>query len=473
MTWRPVTFWVVAMAATICCAFMNISLGPVVILLLIGVVIRNWITDQTGIRNLLFLLSTAFLGAFVFRYLVGCGLAESTSVFNTVFYVLLVGTIFRELIRTRGTSIARIVWYVSGYCSIAIVAAVLSNEPLGETRRLVFSATFTYLFFILAYLVTSRGAMETVLGSVIFVLMVCGLMDCCYGIYQYTAGIPAFELRAFEAMGLEDYILIYTDFDKIISLSGSAYGLFYDLAFFTVGAYLILPQIRRGYRWLAWLLVVSSVMLLSTFTERTAVVMTVIAAAACLAAWVSKGRVKRLVIFSVWAIVVVALVYPLAASVLESTFSDADNRLLRMQELANPTEASTMLWRYTQWLEGIDRIVPSFWFGDGYAGRFAYHMEYLNVLVTFGIFGLYCWVVFLAIFFKRLWQGVFDRVNGSLGRKLALGLVGFFCALCVAAIPNNPFTYSSGILLFALGGVFSATPARPDYADLKGGAEPL
>jgi hypothetical protein len=135
-----------------------------------------------------------------------------------------------------------------------------------------------------------------------------------------------------------------------------------------------------------------------------------------------------------------------------------------MQELANPAEASTMLWRYTQWLEGIERIGSSFWFGDGYAGQFAYHMEYLNVFVTFGVFGFGCWLAFLASLFKRLWQGAFDRVHGTFARGVALGLMGFFCALIAAAIPNNPFTYTSGLLLFVVGGIYCASPAFPDYA---------
>jgi hypothetical protein len=427
-----------------------------VIAAMVGVFIRNWVTDPTGIANFLLLMSAALIGAFPVRYQVGHELDVTTSPFNITLYLLVLVALARELSHARRELFRGIVLAAIVYVAIAVLAAVLSNEPLNETRSLVFAGTLPYLMFIYAFQLAARNGREAVLGRLLAVLLVCGLADASYGLLQQVIAIPEFEHTAFALTGNEDYIAYYTDFTKSVGFGGSVYGLFYNLVFFILAAPLVAPFVERDKRWLPWAAGFVSLLLLLTFIERTAVIMLALAVGAVVVARSARGSFARAVARVVVAIAVLAaLLAPLQAAI-QSLFSAESSKMIRMYEISDPTTAMTMLARYEKWTEALDLIPSTLLLGDGYKGRFGFHMEYLNVLVTYGIVGFACWATLLAGLMRKLWRHAFDAREPEPMRRIALALVGFDVALLAAAIPNNPFTYTSGLVFFSLAAVICA-----------------
>jgi hypothetical protein len=432
----------------------GVSMEFVIPISLTIAILRNVSADKGGVQNLLYLISSLMLGPFPIRYQIGHGIIETTSLFNSWLYMLVILVLSIEfLLRRKGAS-GIAFWACLLYVTLAVLAAVFSPLGFGAARRFLFSVTINYLVFLIAYLVASRNNFAHMFVPTLVTVFLCALLDGAYGISQFMFGSPQFELDAFSALGIEEYIVFADDFIKIVGLSGSAYGLFYSSIFFIIAPVLLFKLFQDNLRWLPVSVVIVSLGLLATLTERTGIVMLVIALFMVWIIGMSKARIPRMIFISILAAAIAVLIFPLLAIFLETSLDVGGLKFERLRELASPTEAVNIVWRIGKWEEGVSAIPGSLLLGDGYAGEFSYHMEYLNTLVTFGLFGFLSWSIYLVNIGKSLWKSIRESNPASVRYKLGISLFAFFIALLGSAIPNNPFSYTSGLILFVMAAPF-------------------
>ena len=454
-----ICFWLVIILISAVLTFAGITVGIPIALLMFCIFIWNAIQDRSGIRNILFLVGSYFLSGFIARFQFGNGVGGSTNypagATASIAYLLL----FKEwwlFLRFRREGKNRIViWCATTIIVLGFIQLVVSEQPLESGRKLFQNLTLNYVFFLLALFVSQREGVRRLLPRVLILLLMCSILDASYGLFQYMNGPPAFEIATFLDLDIGSMI-IFGDFVKILSLNGSTYGLFYNLVFFISSLVLFRRRIPR-YSVLILTSACLSVVLMLTFSERTTLVMLFICAIVIVTIRLSRGEFKRIFRFSIVILVVSLALVSISVMVLQRIDISSGSKMERLAELASPTEAADIVWRMSLWEEGVSQIWPNLLLGDGFKGEYAYHMEYLNILTSLGAFGFIAWCLLNVSIVKTLWRLVGSLHSESILRNLGIILIGFDFALLAAAIPNNPFIYSSGLIFFLLSGIIHAS----------------
>jgi hypothetical protein len=416
----------------------------------------NLFFDRSGVNVFLFLIASSFLSGFVFRYQLGLSLPVSTNYidgfFNISVYILLTWESFLYLLSSKEKSpfIVKMGILFIILCAFQVLRLVV-NIDLG--RRFFQNLTFNYALLIISYFIAMRNDSKIIFSKVLYLILWCLFFDSVYGFYQSLFGIPEFELTAVSIKGAESVIKFSDDFLKIFNLKGSTYGLFYTLPFLLLLFLTFRGKFFTNFNFLILINAIFSFLLLLTFSERMAIIMFFTGIVLYYLLNLNTIKIYRIIML----IFLFFLILFLTKYYLPTMGSVQSTKYYRLSEVANIQSADNMIWRFAKWNESIDILQSkSLFIGDGFLNEYGFHNEFLNIIITLGLSGFIVWFLLLFNILRMLWNISKNFEFSPPIRNFSYSLFIFCLSLLPAAIPNNPFTYSCGLVFFVFSGVLLA-----------------
>ena len=324
------------------------------------------------------------------------------------------------------------------------------------------------MYFVAREFFTSKEDVKKFL----YVILACSIIDMVYGLYQCFFGFTPFDTAYIKDFPDVRRVMIWEDFggyegfNKIFSVSGGSYNLFYPLAFFA----LLLMNIRSrsfrgGYGIIKCIFVLSFVVLLTFGRERTPIAMLLIGIVLSNLEFNSaKKFLKRLIVSGV-------IIGSIAISLhflKQPLIRTGKYEYYRLAELGTPLEARTMKSRrIIQWEKALDTIGSHVLFGTGLgtgtettqtmresALIVTPHNWYLKVALETGLIGFILFIVLLFRMFILFIQHL-RRMGDQLYHGLVKGMLAATAAILVMGFANIPLEYHLGIFFWFLVGLVS------------------
>ncbi len=317
-----------------------------------------------------------------------------------------------------------------------------------------------FMYFIARAYFSNLNSVKRFLKLILF-FSICEIL---YGLGQILFGYAPFDLYAIHILGWEEMYIWkqfgFIGFNKVFSLSGGSYNLFYPLAFFAILFLGLDKNVIANFKINVWrkIFLLLVVILFSSLIERTPIVMVAIGYL------VVRNDFKSVRSFLKVVVIFIGLYSLLVFSVplLEKT---GGLKYHRFAELVNPLSAETMEWREKHhWQDSIEFISekPIFGYGLGlFSGTseairrgksfLRPHSWYFKTLLDCGIIGF----IFFILLFLKLFQELFIYIRGNyyfVG--FAKALMGIMVATLLAGYANFPLDYHLGIFFWFLFGFF-------------------
>jgi hypothetical protein len=407
----------------------------------------NITLPRTSENNLIFILGSYIILPFSYRLQYGNGLADETNFISVTLEVI---TIFAFVYETLNSPrIKNKLWYLS----IAfILMFMLQYRDLSFAIQNKFHIAYlrNYLILFIAVSVGLKSKHLDYIHAVIKVLLIASSVDISYALYQYIFSIPTFEMFTIYAKS-HDAMVLWDNYYKMISLNGVGYGIYYNLVFF-----LIFDYHYARYQSRKILIIFNLIMcfaLLLTFTERTAVIMFLISTVAYFSMKSENPSIKKIIGRIIVAMALLLMINQLITPVLQK-YGSIGLKQQRIAEISNIAESGTMKTRIAKhWVKARNDFPKQWLFGDNFRNQYEYHNEYFNIFLSLGIFGFLAWIILLRHILIELFSIYSFYKPTSLLFSINFALLCYYFALLAAAIPDNPFQYTSGLLFFSLSGL--------------------
>ncbi len=382
--------------------------------------------------------------------------------------LLLAGLIVYQMIIDSSTGTRpcsnRIHRLMAAFAAISLTTIVYSGSPivgLGGFERNVLP-NMMILFLAGSVIADKTGALRLLKA-----LMVFGLISTIYAIGQYALGLYPWEQAWFRTLAVEDGLSGWLTIGlrgiefRIFSLYYGYMDFFFsNLLIFTL-ATACRSEWTGAWRRINGLYAASWIVILTLSLERMPIVMTLVVFLALKYMRSSNDGRRRIAVASFATGVTLYGILLWGGPALKSTGAE---KLIRLAELANPFQATSILDRTeTKWLPAIETIASNPWgVGIGYgsqtkarasadaSGNYIQpHNELVQKTLETGVVGgLIYLLLLLAIFRDNL---ILFRNKDMM--TIGAGLVAVTLAFWICGMVNLPFSGSSGLLYWLWAGI--------------------
>jgi O-antigen ligase len=352
---------------------------------------------------------------------------------------------------------------LTAFSALAFFSILISGSPLvglaGFERNVLPNMI---ILFLVASLVTGRAKFEQLTRALILL----GLISSAYAIGQYFMGLYPWEIGWFRELafgdGLNGWLTI-----GLRGIEFRPFSVFYGyMDFFFTNVLIFALAVTHRKLWVgAWkiiyrLYLASWLIILGISLERMPLVMTLIIILTIKFNNSSHSARRKIAFRAALAGGLIYLILLIAGPYLKISGAD---KLIRMAELANPFQASSILDRTeTKWLPALESIrTHPQGVGIGYGSQTranqsasesdAYvqpHNEIIQKTLETGLIGGVIYLLLLVSVFKDSLILARSAEFKAIGLALMAGTVSFW----VCGMVNLPFSGSSGLIYWALAG---------------------
>lgn len=355
----------------------------------------------------------------------------------------------------------RIDWFILAYIGWNLIEIFNPNTNiiLGvyAARKIILPI---FMYFIAREYFCNFNDIKRFLKIILFF----SISDILYGLVQTLFGFTPFDLYHIHQLGLERMYIWqkpgFIGFNKIFSLSGGSYQLFYPLAIFAIlfigfdkqiTTYFKIDRLKKIFLFLMFIL-------FSFLIERTPIVMVVIG---YLITRIDFKSVKSFLKIAIISMILYSLLV-FAVPLLEKT---GKFQFYRFSELAKPFSAETIEGRgQLNWQPARSFISKKPIFGYG-LGPFTStpegrrqdkyllnpHNWYYKILLNSGLIGL---TIFIALFLKLFKELFFYIKKNYYFVGFVKALMGITAAVLLVGYANLPLRHHLGIFFWFFYGLF-------------------
>jgi len=373
--------------------------------------------------------------------------------------LIILGYIIKQLYYKRRLIKDRIDWFVLAYIGWNLIEIFNSNTNiiLG-----IYAARVTILPMFMYFIAREYFYNFNDIKRFLKIILFFSISDILYGLVQILFGFTPFDLYSIQQLGLK-HIWIkpgFIGFNKIFSLSGGSYNLFYPLAIFTILFLGFNKQITTFFKIdrLKKIFLLLVFIIFSSLIERTPIVMLVIG-----------YLITRINFRSVKSFLKVAIIFVMLYSLLNFFVPLLEKtgkfQFHRFAELVRPFAAETIEGRkQTYWHQAKSFISKRSILGYG-LGQFtstseayrqdkyliAPHSMYYTILLRSGLIGLMLFIALFLAIFKELF---FYIKKNYYFVGFVKALTGITVAVLLAGYANLPLEYHLGIFFWFFYGFF-------------------
>ena len=443
-----ITFAITIVLVGLVSSFFQLPVLLPLSVLILFVYIYYFSNNRFYVDNFYMIIVSYFLISFIYRVQVGFGVYFSSNLISIITQIMIVMLFFVSVTRLAFHSNINFIVLICLLFIASIYIQAFNGFDI-EKLKLALSISQNYMIFIIGYYLYKINS-KYILHGTLRMLLVISIIDASYGLFQFIFGLPVYEVNAIHATGTDTAVFFASDFIKIIGLNSGTYGLFYSLIFFII---LFFTELKKYIYKSSFLLSgLLSLVLLFTFTERTALIMFFVAMVTFYILKYSKGKL----VFIFLILLLFVILFPYLLHFYKDLFNNiadiGSTKFERLGEISDVLEAGTMKSRQAHWENALMSFKKSGIWGNGFDGEYGFHNEYINIIVTFGIYSFLLWVVFLVSIVKKLFV-LFKYETDPVIKNISISLICLFFSFLAAAIPNNPFIYSCGFIFFLFTGM--------------------
>lgn len=375
--------------------------------------------------------------------------------------LLILGYVIKQLYYKRRLIKDRIDWFVLAYIAWNLIEIFNPNTNmiLG-----VYAARATVLPMFMYFIAREYFYNFNDIKRFLKIILFFSISDILYGLVQILFGFAPFDLYFIQQLGLERMYIWkqpgLIGFNKIFSLSGGSYNLFYPLAIFTILFLGFNKQITTFFKIdrLKKIFLLSVFIIFSFLIERSPIVMVIIGFLVIQIDFRSIRSFLKIAIISMILYSLLIFFVPL----LEKT---GKFQFHRFAELTRPFAAETIKGRrQTEWQQAKSFISKRSILGYGlglFSGTseavrqdkylIAPHNWYYKILLESGLIGL---MLFVALFLKLFKELVLYSKKNYYFVGFVKALIGITVAILLAGYANIPLNYHLGIFFWFFYGFF-------------------